>query len=286
MKKTVYLLIASIGFISCDLISLKTKRNREEKPVAIVYNKHLYKKDIAALMPKEISEQDSLILVKGLIYSWAKQQIFLSKAEENISEVNSLEIEKLVNDYKSSLYVNGYKEKLIKQRLDTIVSDQEIAEYYIRNKENFKLNEDLLQFAYVNFAPDHLDRDQIVKDFSAANPKNIEDLDKFLLSFKSYRLQDSSWVNLNYLKEKIPPFRSETKEKLLKISKLIQKEDSLGVYLVAIKNILKKNEIAPLSNVSWRIKQIILHKRKLELIREIEKTLINDAIKNNNFKEY
>ncbi len=138
----------------------------------------------------------------------------------------------------------------------------------------------------MNFAPNHLDRDEIIKDFSAADPQKTQDLDKFLLSFKSYRLQDTSWVTINYLKEKIPPFRLETKEKLLKISKLIQKEDSLGVYLVAIKNILKKNETAPLSNVNWRIRQIILHKRKLELIREIEKTLINDAIKNNNFKEY
>ena len=49
---------------------------------------------------------------------------------------------------------------------------------------------------------------------------------------------------------------------------------------------LPKNATAPLTFVSPRIKQIILHKRKLELIREIEKTLINDAIQNKNFKEY
>ena len=88
------------------------------------------------------------------------------------------------------------------------------------------------------------------------------------------------------MKRKIPPFAKESKENLLKISKFIQKEDSLGVYLVAVKNILQKNETAPLSEVTNRIKQIILHKRKLELIREIEKTLINDAIQNKNFKEY
>jgi hypothetical protein len=99
-------------------------------------------------------------------------------------------------------------------------------------------------------------------------------------------LQDSTWVPFSYLQQKIPPFQSETKENLLKISKYIQKEDSLGVYLVAVKNKLSKNATAPLTFVSSRIKQIILHKRKLELIREIEKTLRNDAIQNKNFKEY
>ncbi|MFL0123458.1 hypothetical protein V2590_02120, partial [Tenacibaculum maritimum] len=94
------------------------------------------------------------------------------------------------------------------------------------------------------------------------------------------------WVTLNDVRLKIPPFRSEPKQKLLKISKFIQKEDSLGVYLVAVKSILKRNDIAPMSYVVPTIKEMILHKRKLELIREIEKTLINDAIQNKHFKEY
>ena len=85
---------------------------------------------------------------------------------------------------------------------------------------------------------------------------------------------------------KIPPFQAEPREKLLKISKFIQKEDSLGIYLVAVKNVLKRNDVAPLSYITPQIKQLILHKRKLELIREIEKTLINDAIQNKHFKEY
>ena len=240
----------------------------------------------ADLVPKKIAKEDSLVLVKGIINSWAKQQLILIKAEENISEVSSLKIEKLVNDYKASLYINGYKERLIKQQLDTVIPDQEVKQYYENNKQNFKLNNELLQFEYINFDKDHLEKEDIIKDFKSASKEDKEDLEKYLLSLRSYRLQDSSWVTINYLKNKIPPFQGEKKEKLLKISKFIQKEDSLGLYLVAVNKVLRKNEISPLSHVANRIKQIILHKRKLELIREIEKTLINDAIQNKNFKEY
>ncbi|MGG8497655.1 hypothetical protein ACQY1Q_14695 [Tenacibaculum sp. TC6] len=287
MKKLFpFLLTATLLVTSCDLITFKKQRTQEDKPIATVYNKHLYKKDVAKLLPKNLSKQDSTVVVKGLINTWAKQQLFLIKAEENISEINSLEIEKLVNDYKSSLYINNYKEKLIKQKLDTIVSDEEVADFYNENKDNFKLSEELLQFDYVHFDKDHLEEKDIIKRFKSVKEEDREELEKYLLSFKSYRLQDSTWVTVNYLQRKIPPFAKESKENLLKISKFIQKEDSLGVYLVAVKNILQKNETAPLSEVTNRIKQIILHKRKLELIREIEKTLINDAIQNKNFKEY
>ena len=85
---------------------------------------------------------------------------------------------------------------------------------------------------------------------------------------------------------KIPKFEENPKELLLKKTKFIQKEDSLGVYLVTVKNVLERNDIAPLNYITPTIKQMILHKRKLELIRDIEKTLINDAIQNKYFKEY
>ncbi|MGB1041770.1 MAG: hypothetical protein ACPGU6_00110 [Tenacibaculum sp.] len=285
MKKIVFV-IAILSMLSCDLITLKSEKITEERPIATVYNKNLYKKDIIDLLPKGISKKDSLVVVKGLINSWAKQQLLFEKAVENISEVNSEKIENLVNDYKRSLYINGYKERLIKQQLDTIVSKAEITEYYTKNSENFKLNEELLQFEYIHFGTDFLDKKEAVKNFKSTAQEDRDDLERYLLNFKSYRLQDTTWVPISFLKKKIPPFQLETKQNLLKISKFIQKEDSLGVYLVAVKNMLAVNEKAPLTFVSSRIKQIILHKRKLELIREIEKTLIHDAIQNKNFKEY
>ncbi|QXP74006.1 hypothetical protein H0I31_10605 [Tenacibaculum sp. AHE15PA] len=285
MKKIILLLII-ILVVSCDFFSLKTKRVEQHRPIATVYNKNLYKKDIADLIPKGITKKDSMVIIKGLINSWAKKELLLAKAEENISGVNSGKIEKLVNNYKKSLYINGYKERLIKQQLDTVVNQEEIELYYQKNKENFKLSEELLQFEYIHFGKDFLDKEETIKNFKSSDEVEREDLERYLLNFKSYRLQDSTWVPFSYLQKKVPALESKTDQKLLKISKYIQKEDSLGVYLVAVKSMLPKNATAPLLFVSPRIKQIILHKRKLELIREIEKTLINDAIQNKNFKEY
>lgn len=286
MKKYVYIVLA-ILITSCDYLKIQTKKLDEtEQPIATVYNNNLYKQDIENLLPKNLPKQDSLVLVKSIINSWATKQIMLKNAQDNISQNSSEEITDLVKKYEESLFINDYKERLIKQQLDTIVSEEEITSYYKKNKENFKLNEELLELKYIHFGKDFLDKKDAIKKFKSNKEEDLESLEDLTINFKSYELRDSIWVTVDEVVKKIPPFKLETKEKLLKISKFTKKQDSLGVYLVAVKNVLKRNDIAPQSYISAQIKQLILHQRKLELIREIEKTLLNDAIKNQHFKEY
>ena len=73
---------------------------------------------------------------------------------------------------------------------------------------------------------------------------------------------------------------------MLKKTKFIQKQDSLSLYLVAVKDVLKRNDLAPKSYIKSTIKQLILHQRKIELIREIEQIIVKDALQNENFKIY
>ncbi|MBS9774408.1 MAG: hypothetical protein KGV59_04540 [Tenacibaculum sp.] len=287
MKKTIIYITLLTFLTSCDYFEFKPKKKEVEEPfVASIYDTKLYLSDIKNITPKNISVQDSLVFIKAYINSWAKQQLFLKKAEENITEVNSNEIKNLVKNYRESLFINGYKERLIKQQLDTVISNTEIDSFYHANKDNFKLKENLLQLKYIYFGNNFLDKKEVIKKFKSSKEEDLEYLEDLTINYKDYHLRDSTWLTLNEVLQKLPPFKAEPKQKLLKLSKFIQKEDSLGVYLVAVQGVLKQNDIAPLSYIRNNIKQLILHKRKLELIRNIEKTLINDAIKNKTFKEY
>ncbi len=284
-----YITVFVLLFVSCDKISFLKKKDtvvRDEPIIASVGDVHLYLSDLKDVVPKKIPRKDSIILVKSFINSWAKKQLLLLKAEKNISLVNSNRIDLLVKNYKESLYINGYKENLINQQLDTLISEQEIKDYYTKNKDNFRLNEELLQMKFIYFGKDFLDKKEAIEKFKSDEEEDLEALEYLTINFKDYSLRDSTWVTFDKFLLKIPPFRYYSKEKLLKKSKFIQKEDSLGVYLVAVNNVLKRNDVAPLSYIKNNIKQLILHKRKIELVKEIEKTLINDAIKNNEFKEY
>ncbi len=289
MKKVISYILFVLLFSSCDKLDLlKSKKTevKNEPIIASVGEINLYLSDVGNAIPKNIPSKDSIILIKSFINSWAKKQLLLLKAKKNISDVSNKEVDLLVKNYREGLYINGYKESLINQQLDTVISDIEIKKYYLSNKDNFRLNEELLQMKFIYFGKDFLDKEEAIKKFKSNSEEDLEVLENLTINFKDYKLRDSTWLTYDKFLLKIPPFRYTSREKLLKKSKFIQKEDSLGVYLVAVNKILKRNEVAPLSYIQNNIKQLILHKRKIELVREIEKTLINDAIKNNEFKEY
>ena len=49
---------------------------------------------------------------------------------------------------------------------------------------------------------------------------------------------------------------------------------------------LSPNQTAPLQYIKPIIKEIILNKRTLELVKELEKDITKDAVKNKNFEVY
>ena len=267
---------------SCDYIKLQEKHAPTSEIIAIVNTDKLFKEDLKDFLPRNISREDSLILVKSFIQDWAVKKLLLDAAANNNTQESLKNINNLVQDYKESLLINNFKEALIKQQLDTIISDDEVEAYYLINNENFKLNEVLVKSRYLYFDASIINKKEIVKFFKSEEIEDAEELERQQLSFKMYQLNDSIWTELDKILLKLP----FSKENLLKKSKFIQKQDSLGLYLVAIKDVLRRNDIAPLSYIKPTIKEMILHKRKIELIRDIEKIIVKDATKNNNFKIY
>lgn len=267
-------------FSSCNLF--KIKEHNTSEIVAIINSEKLFRKDFLSILPKNSSKMDSLVFVKSYIQSWAIKKLLLEKAENNSSLETVNQIDDLVKDYKESLLINNFKEQLVKQKLDTVISEEELATYYLLNKENFKLNEELVKIKYLHTDANINDKNKILSLFKSNDINDLEELEKQELSFKFHQFNDSIWTQLDNVLLKLP----FSKEKLLKEREFMQKKDSVGLYLVAIKDYLPRNSIVPISYIEGTLKQTILHKRKIELIREIEKTIIKDAIQHNIFKIY
>ena len=280
MKNYFYISIL-VTFFSCDSLEFQKKDNPENnKPIASVYDESLFKEDLNVLLPKNIDKNDSIVLVRSIIDSWAIKQLFLNKAKENNSQNDNAEINDLVRDYRQALLINGYKERLIKQQLDTAIAREEILNYYEQNKKNFRLNEELVKVRYIHFSNDLIDKKEVINFFKNGKVEDLETLESRQLSFKKMMLNDSVWLPLENVLLKLPFSRQD----LLKKSDLNKKEDSLGLYLAVINDVLLRNQTAPLIYIEPTIKQMILHQRKLQLIRDIEKIIVKDAIQNKIFK--
>jgi hypothetical protein len=281
-KKGYIIVVICVVVLSCDFL----KKTNDRTPIARVNDIYLYQDDIKDLIAEGTSEDDSTLIINSFINRWATQLLMVDGAERNLSEEKQEDFNKLVNQYKRDLFTKAYLEALVKKNIDTTVSLSETEKVYEENKETFKLNEELVKFRYINIPQNSLNRDLIEKRFKKFSKEDQKYLDSISIQFKSYSLNDSIWIKASQITEKIPVLNSENKKELLKKSNFLQLEDSLGLYLMQINNVLLQNEYAPLEYVKPTISQIVINKRKLELIKQLEKDITKDAIKNNQFEIY
>ena len=282
MKHTFYILIFYLLITSCDVF--KSTDNRE--PIARVDEAYLYKEDIEGLVPEGASKEDSILLVNAHINRWARQLLLMDGALLNLSEDKQNEFSKLVDQYKNDLYTKAYLERLVKKNIDTIVNSEEAEVFYQANKESFKLNDDLMQFRYISLPLNPIDIDTIKTRFKRFKAKDKRYLDSISVQFRTYSLNDSIWIKFSEVAEKIPVVTVENKNQLLKKSNYVQLKDSLNLYLMQVIDVRLQNDYAPLDYVNRSIKQIVINKRKLELIKQLENDITKDAIKNNQFQIY
>ena len=278
----------SIAFLFCVVLTACSyfEKAEDHEVIARVNDSYLYKEDVVFLISENTSSEDSTLIVSSYINRWATQKLLIDRAKVNLSEDKQREFEKLVRNYQNELYANAYTDVIIGRQLDTSVSMEAARKYYEENGENFILNESLLKLRYINLTKDNQDFDKIKTLFRRFEEEDKQDLLDMAIQFNSYSLNDSVWVKSKQVYDKIKPLTPENDSELLKKQNFLQLEDSLGVYLISVKDIKLRNEQAPLEYTLPNIKQILLNKRKLELKKELEKDITQDAIKNDKFEIY
>ena len=279
-KNSVIISCLCLLFLSCEFF----KKEELGIPVARVNNIYLYQDDVKNLVSEETSKEDSTVIVNNFINRWATQQLLISNAKINLSLEKQSEFDRLVEQYKRDLYSKAYQEALVSKSVDTSVSVDEAREIYESNKEIYKLNEELIKFRYISLKENSINLDDIKKRFKRFDNSDKRVLDSIAIQFRSYSLNDSIWIRADQAISKISPIKAENKKELLKKSNFIELKDSLGLYLMQINDVLLRNEIAPIEFVMPTIKQIVINKRKLEFIKQLEKDITKDAIKNKQFE--
>ena len=279
IKHTLYIVLFFV-VSSCSYFNKKDNDNA----VARVNDVYLFKSDLLEKIPSDLKGNDSIAFVQNYINQWAKQQLLLNGANQNLSDERLEEFDALVEQYKNDLYSNAYLEALISRGLDTIVNDNIAQVYYTNNSEAFRLNEDLVKLKYITVNKDINSLDQIKTKFRRYNKKDKADLERLKIQFKSYALNDSVWVRSSQVLNKLPVITIDNKNELLKKSNFIELTDSIDLYLVQIKDVLMRGDIAPLNYVRPTINQIVVNKRKVDLLKKIETDITKDAIKNKKFE--
>ncbi len=267
------------------MVACKTKN--DEKIIATAFDNTLYQSDIIGIVPKGSSKMDSTTIIKNYINNWVRQKIVLHKAEKNLNSEQK-DFTQQIEDYQNSLIIYTYESKLINQLLDTNVSDQEIQNYYNANSDNFQLKDNIIKVNYVKLELKSPLKAKIKNMLFSKNENvNIKNqlIDICSENAVNFYLDDDAWLLFDDLLKEIP-IETYDQEAYLKSNRTIETKDDNFYYLINIKDFKTRESISPLSFERDNIRNIIINKRKLELIQKMHKEVFDEATKNNDFKIY
>ena len=281
----IYIGIAALVFFlfSCNSF---LENDVNEEPLARVGDTYLYWDEVVVVLGENITKQDSTSMVTNYINNWATKQILLEKAKINLPDEKIAEFEQLVSNYRTDLYTRAYKEALVNQVEDTVISQAELNSFYEEEKENFKLKEKIIKLRFIQLPLQFLNTKEVTESLKRFNQEDIKYLDSIGVQFKKLNFNDSLWVPASRVIEEIPPLNIDNESRYLKKSQFFELEDAMGVYLTKINDVLGVNEIAPLSYIEPTIRQVLLNRRKLNYIRKLETEIIDEATKEKVFEVY
>ncbi len=258
---------------------------KNEKPVARVFEYYLYPSDLDDIIPLGTSPQDSVQMAKRYIDTWVKGQLMQRRAEQSFTE-EQMDFDRQIEEYHRSLLIYNYKQLLVVQKLDTLIPQSELESYYQENSSNFLLNEDVIQGTFVK-VPLSAPRMNEVRSWSWNNrEEDLDQLEKYCLSYaEKFSNFNDTWIYFSTIKEQLP-FQIPDPSRYLRNRNNAENSDSQYRYFLHITDHLTVGDAAPLDFVAEDISNIILNKRKFELIQDLENRVYSDGVSRNQFEIY
>ena len=265
----------------CDYFQKSSK----EVVVAECYGKYLYESDLIGLVPEGTPTMDSIQRVSTFIDSWVRRQVLIHQAESNLNK-EMLDLDKQMEEYRNSLIIYTYESQLIDQKLDTVVSDDEIAEYYEQNKEDFQLRNTMVRVAYVILEEDSKQKPDFKKLMSDPDTLMLQNIDiqATYYAVKSF-VDVDQWMRLDELTN-IIPIEIFNAESFLKKNKFVCFDMNEYTYMVRFVDYLLEESTSPMEMVRDNIKSVILAQRRQTLIDKMQTALYEKAKREKAFEVY
>ena len=231
-------------------------------------------------LPPNLNPADSARIAQLYIKNWLTQQATINAIANKVKHKEP-EINAKTAEYKNQLIIQEYFTQLIDQELDTIISNDTIAHYYRQHQTAFTSPTHLYQFRYI-ISPSPEGR-EFRKQIASNDPQDLITLKRWCNAQNATYKLDSIWneppaiqpiqalthINLQNIKPNDQP-----------ISFIVENNNTKMHHFFYLINLIKPNQILPLSHVSIKIKQILLQKRKNELINRYQQNFYNQAMQN------
>ena len=254
------------------------------KLLAKVGNKELHLSELEGMIPANGTSEDSSLIINALVERWVSEAVMLNEAEMNVPD--DMNIDKLVEDYRSSLLKSNYEGILIEQLLDSTVNKQDLQQFYESHKAQFVLEEPIVRCYFMKTADNALDLNKAQTWWNQiSTEENLQNIQRYAAEQGTLsKLDASKWFEVSSLMEEMPMgFISESNIETK--NSFIRTKDGF-TYFFHLVQVLKKEATPPMEYLESKIKRVILHQRKQKLLEDKKAEMYARETRRNNIKIY
>lgn len=234
-------------------------------------------------MPPEYATEDSAGIAGGIVSAWVRDQAMLKTAEENLTEVQK-DVQKQLEDYRKSLLIYAYERAMVSQKIDTLVTEEEIAAYYESNAENFRLQRYIVKVRFVKIAEDAPRQKQIEAQIKNYGEEDVDALYEYSRKYaENFYFNSEVWLFPEDLLKEVP-LPVNDPENFLRQHKFHTFDRDGFRYFLFVEDYRGRGDPSPLSLERRRIRDLILSRRKAELLGKLREEIVAGAIAEGHIK--
>jgi len=269
--------------VSCNT----TVREPDRTAVASAGERTLYLDQIPpGLVVNGMNETDSISAVQSFIRQWSRKELLALRAEENLTPEYKAEVNRQLNEMRNNLLIYQYQQQMIIQKLDTMVTDNEVQDYYVSNLSTFTLTSNLVRALFIKVPATMPDIEKIRQLYRSSDPEEMNTLEdlcyQYALRYDDY---DDEWIPFTQLLLEVP-LESANQEQWLARNSAVELKDDQFVYFVAIREYKLRNSVAPFEYIRGQVKTIILNNRRNDFLQKLEDGIYNEAVRNSTLKVF
>lgn len=271
--------VGRVAIIAALLLSACSGKPRQgDKVLAEAYGEKLYWSDLRPVVPVDASKEDSAAIALRFLDNWARNRVMLHKAEENLDQ-NQLNVEAKIKDYRESLITFAYEQALMQQNLDTVVTDEEVQDYYAKNLANFQLKDNIVRVRWFKLRNEDKQLMKQVEELWRSKKEEDRSRLEVLLARHGAPIIDShdDWVPFKELQQQVPLRPDNPTDWLHGRGKVTVSENGV-TWFVDILDQRLKDSTSPSELVAPQIRSIVINQRKLQLVERLREELFTDAV--------
>jgi hypothetical protein len=267
------LMMCCVLFFACS-----GSNTKGEKPIVCAYNECLYPADLLPLFDEntDYDEADSLQIIQSFTRQWLVSRVLSQKAEENLV-AEEKDVEALINDYRKSLLIYRYQQKIVSERIDTFVSEDEMKYYFNSHPDDFSLIQPIVRINYIKIKSDSRELNKIKSLLKSNTAVDKTRLFQFCVTHAEKQfLDEEAWLLLDEVRKEIP-IETYNDEHFLKNNKFVEINENDVVYLLRIFDYRIQNGPSEYAFEKEKIRSIIIQQRKNAFLKKLEEDLVKDA---------